>query len=97
MFPLDNDWNRDISGAPVDARSDAMLAVLGASWRNLHADFGSPPEYGIPYVVVSGAQPRVPMSFLYVGESDPGPYPFPPDIPVQVLGIHEPAAPAAAA
>jgi len=83
MFPPDNDWNRDVSREPVDARSDAFLAVLGASWRNLHADFGSPPEYGIPFVIVSASQPRVPMSFLYVGESDPGPYPFPPDIPVQ--------------
>src|SRR5439155_17671634 len=55
----------------------------GASWRNLHADFGSPPEYGIPFVIVSASQQRVPMSFLYVSESDPGPYPFPPDIPVQ--------------
>jgi hypothetical protein len=60
-----------------------MLSVLGASWRNLHADFGSSPEYGVPYVIVSGSQPRVAMSFLYSGESDPGPYPFPPDIPVQ--------------
>jgi hypothetical protein len=83
MFPADNDWNRDVSGDPVDPRSDAILAFLGASWRNLHADFGSPSEYGIPYVIVSGSQPRVPMTFLYVGESDPGPYPFPADIPVQ--------------
>jgi hypothetical protein len=83
VFPPDNDWNRDISDAPVDPRSDAFLATLGASWRNLHADFGSPPEYGIPFVVVSSSQPRVPMTFQYVGESDPGPYPFPPDVPVQ--------------
>ena len=83
MFPLDDDWNREVSAAPIDPRSDVILAVLGASWRNLHADFGSNPEYGVPYVVVSGSQPRVAMSFLYVGESDPGPYPFPSDIPVQ--------------
>ena len=83
MFPPDDDWNRDVSGAPVDPHSDAFLATLGASWRNLHADFGSPAEYGIPFVVVSASQPRVPMTFQYVSESDPGPYPFPPDIPVQ--------------
>jgi len=83
MFPADNDWNLDVSSAPVDPRSDAYLAFMGASWRNLHADFGANPTYGIPFVVVAGSQPRTPMSFLYSGESDPGPYPYPPDIPIQ--------------
>jgi hypothetical protein len=83
MFPPDNDWNRDVSGEPVDSHSDAYLATLGASWRNLHADFGSSPEYGIPFVIVPGSQPREAMSFVYAGESDPGPYPYPADIPVQ--------------
>jgi hypothetical protein len=83
MFPAENDWNVDVSSAPIDRRSEAYLAFMGASWRNLHADFGANPTYGIPFVVVAGSQPRIPMSFLYSGESDPGPYPYPPDIPVQ--------------
>jgi hypothetical protein len=83
MFPAENDWNLDVSSAPIDPRSDAYLAFMGASWRNLHADFGANPTYGIPFAVVVGSQPRTPMSFLYSGESDPGPYPYPPDIPVQ--------------
>jgi len=83
MFPADDVWNRDVSAAPVDPRSDAVLAFMGASFRNLHADFGANPAYGIPYVVVPGSQPRVPMTFLYAGESDPGPYPYPPDLPIQ--------------
>jgi len=83
MFPAGNEWNRDVSQDPVDARSAAYLAFMGASWRSLHADFGSDPSYGIPFVVVASSQPRVSMSFLYSGESDPGPYPFPPQIPVQ--------------
>jgi hypothetical protein len=83
VFPVDHDWNRDVSAAPVDARSAAYLAFLGASWRNLHADFGANLTYGIPFVIVPGSQPRTAMSFLYSGESEPGPYPFPPDIPVQ--------------
>ena len=83
MFPADNDWNRDVSSTPIDPRSDAYLAFMGASWRNLHADFGANPTYGIPFVVVAGSQPRAAMAFLYSGESDPGPYPFPPDIAVQ--------------
>ena len=45
----------------------------------LHPDFGSNPDYGIPYVVVPGNQPRVPIGFdQYGDESDPGPYPVPP-------------------
>jgi hypothetical protein len=28
---------------------------------------------GIPYTVVSGSQPYVPISFTYAGESNPGP------------------------
>ena len=83
MFPADNEWNRDVSSAPVDPRSDAYLAFMGASWRNLHADFGANATYGIPFVVVGASQARAEMSFLYSGESDPGPYPFPPDIPIQ--------------
>jgi hypothetical protein len=42
---------------------------------------GSP--IGIPYVVVSGSQEKVPVSFYYASESDPGPYPIPPDAPVE--------------
>ena len=83
MFPAADEWNRDVSSDPTDPRSSAYLAFMGASWRNLHADFGSDPSYGIPFVVVGGSQPRLPISFLYSGESDPGPYPYPPDLPVQ--------------
>ena len=36
------------------------------------------PGYGIPFVVVPAAQPRVPVRFVEYGdESDPGPYPIP--------------------
>ena len=38
---------------------------------------------GIPYVVVGTAQPKVPVSFYYADESDPGPYPIPSDAPIE--------------
>jgi len=38
---------------------------------------------GIPYVVVPATQPGVSVSFDYAGESDPGPYPIPPNAPVE--------------
>src|SRR6266404_3030107 len=81
MFPADNPWNRDISAEPVDPHSADYLAYMGAGSLRLHPDFGGP--YGQPFVVVPGAQPRVPMSFLYSSQSDPGPYPFPNDLPIQ--------------
>jgi hypothetical protein len=85
VFPADNPWNRDVSRDPVDPRSDAYIASIGAG-RTLHPDFGSDPDYGIPWTTVPGSQARVPMTFLYADESDPGPYPFPADAPVEAGG-----------
>ena len=83
IFPSDNAWNRDISGDPVDPHSADYLSHMNAQTLFLHADFGSNPLYGQPFILVHGNQPRQPMTFLYASESDPGPYPFPPDIPIQ--------------
>jgi hypothetical protein len=83
VFPSDNPWNQDVSGLPVDPNSATYLASMNAATTHLHPDFGSNPTYGIPYVVVPGSQPFVPMSFQYANESDPGPYPFPPNAPVE--------------
>ena len=78
VFPLSNWWNQDISAAPIDARSDQLIAWISGrttagstAVRRLHPDFG-PPPYGIPYVVVAGSQPRVPVAFGYDDESDTG-------------------------
>jgi hypothetical protein len=38
---------------------------------------------GIPYVVVSGSQAKVPVSFTYAAESDVGPYPIPANAPIE--------------
>ncbi|MCX6022214.1 MAG: hypothetical protein NTZ05_10885 [Chloroflexi bacterium] len=53
---------------------------------SLHPDFGTVWEgdpIGIPYMVVAGAQPTVPVRFEYADESDPGPYPIPADAPIE--------------
>jgi hypothetical protein len=81
MFPSDNEWNRDVSAEPVDAHSADYLAYMGASSLRLHPDFGGP--YGQPFLIVPATQERVPMSFLYATQSEPGPYPFPRDLPIQ--------------
>ena len=49
----------------------------------LWPDFGGNGQYGIPYVVVPSSQPLVPISFDVADESDPGPYPIPPNAPVE--------------
>lgn len=74
LFPPDNWWNQDISQAPVDPRSNEIIAFIGAT-RGMHPDFGgvapTPPEiYGMPYVVVGADQPKRAVQFDYWRESD---------------------------
>jgi hypothetical protein len=83
LFPEDNPWNLDVSGYPVDPKSDNYIAHMNGLTKKLHADFGASLSYGIPYVVVPSTQPKVPMVFDYSGDSDPGPYPIPPDAPIE--------------
>jgi len=85
LFPDDNPWNQDISQEPVDPNSDKLIASMGRD-KPLHPDFGTTyrgEPNGIPYVVVGGNQPKVPIQFAYADESDPGPYPIPPDAPIE--------------
>jgi hypothetical protein len=83
VFPVDSEWNRDVSSDPVDPNTPTWMTHMGAGTKNLHADFGSNPAYGIPFEVVSGSQPGQRMQFRYASQSDPGPYPFPDDVPIQ--------------
>jgi hypothetical protein len=88
LFPADNPWRRDVSHDPVDPHSGDWVASAGAS-ANLHPDFGSDPEYGIPYVTVPADQAKVPITFTDApDESDPGPYPVPVDALREAGGDH---------
>ena len=72
LFPADNEWNQDISVAPLDPNSAALIASIGLD-RGLHPDFGTVYDgapNGIPYVVVDSSQAKVPVSFEYADESD---------------------------
>jgi hypothetical protein len=85
LFPADNPWNAPIDTATVDPNSAAILSNIGLA-TVLHPDFGANYNggpFGIPYVVVAGTQPLVNVSFDYADESDPGPYPIPPNAPVE--------------
>ncbi|SCG66944.1 hypothetical protein [Micromonospora inositola] len=86
VLPADNVWHADVSRLPVHPRSAAMVAAIGAG-ATAHPDFGSGTwdgaPIGIPVTVVPAGQRRVPVSFSYASESDPGPYPIPPDAAIE--------------
>jgi hypothetical protein len=68
--------------------SDDYIAAISAEGDEyLHPDFGSDPDYGIPYVLVDDETPPAEITFTAYGdESDPGPYPIPEDAPVEAGG-----------
>ena len=85
-FPSNNAWNMDVSRFPVHPNSANLIAGIGSA-TGLHADFGTfwqGAPIGIPYMVVPGNQPLVPMNFTsWADQSDPGPYPIPPNAPIE--------------
>jgi hypothetical protein len=85
LLPADNILNRRVDDLPVHARSTAWINSIGST-RGLHPDFGKDLDgtgpFGIPYTTVPGDQEKVGVSFYY-DDSDPGPYPIPPDAPVE--------------
>ena len=80
IFPADNPWNTDISNYPLDKLSAKYIAALPG---NLHPDFGHDPHYGIPFNIVPETQKKVPIQFHYASQSDPGPYPVPPNAQIE--------------
>lgn len=86
VFLADNAWNVAVDQLPVHPDSDHIIDGIGRE-ESLHADFGA--EWfegpnGIPFALVETNQPMVPIDFgLYAHESDPGPYPIPPDAPIE--------------
>jgi hypothetical protein len=83
ILPAEDPLNEEIADAPVNPNSAAYVASIGLS-AHLHPDFGTEPSYGIPYTVVGAEQRQVPIKFTaYAGESNPGPYPIPPNAPIE--------------
>jgi hypothetical protein len=85
VFPSNNPWNSDISGAPLHPNSAAFISnILANGGGFLHADFGGGGAYGIPYITVGASQASTPINFTaYGSESDPGPYPVPLTAPIE--------------
>ena len=86
FFPANNVWNARVDRLPVDRRSAAYVRSIGTR-DGLHPDFGAGlwdgGPIGIPYTTVGGDRRRVRVRFRYADESDPGPYPIPPDAPIE--------------
>jgi hypothetical protein len=86
VFPADNPWNQRVDQLPVAADSNTLVGSIGAN-TNAHADFGSGKwegaPIGIPYVVVTKKQKRVPVKFDYADESDGSRYPIPRNAPIE--------------
>jgi hypothetical protein len=86
-FRVDSLWNTDISSAPVDPNSAAVINLIG-SGVGMHPDFGAGQfqgsTIGIPYLIVGAQQPPVTINFTAFGsESDPGPMPIPVTAPIE--------------
>lgn len=86
MFPANSYWYADVSKLPVHPNSSAFVASIGAT-AGLKADFGSGwwegGPIGIPFTTVGAGQPKLNVAFEYHDESDSGPYPIPPNPPIE--------------
>ena len=92
LFPPDNIWNTRVDSLPVHLMSDAWIDSVGRD-ESFHMDFGSGEwdggPIGIPYNVVAGSSvQKETFEFYYPDESDPGPYPLPPDPLIEYSSDH---------
>lgn len=82
VFPTDNVWNTPVDTLSVHPSSDTYIAAIGKT-IGLHPDFGTVYQgapIGIPFTIVPSTQPLVPVVYTaYGNESDPGPFPIPPN------------------
>jgi hypothetical protein len=78
-------WNQNIAKAPRSANSAKVIAYIDSHGGDaIHPDFGSPREYGFTYAVVGAGAKKLPIHYTaYGSESSPGPFPVPPNAPVE--------------
>ncbi len=86
ILPANNPWNQRVDQLPVAMNSKRLIASIGPG-DPVHPDFGAGlyagQPIGIPYSVVSNHTKRVHVKFDYAAESDKGPYPLPPHVPIE--------------
>ena len=82
IFPADNPWNRDVSADLIHPRSDAYLASMDSTSGSIPTSAPSP-GMASRYVVVGGAQPRVPGGVPVRERERPRPLSDPAHAPVE--------------
>ena len=77
VFPPDNAFNQRVDDWPLHPNSNNIITSIGVD-----KPFRYNPDMG--FVLVPPDQPRVDVKVVdYPGESDPGPYPVPDNIPIE--------------
>jgi len=77
VFPPDNPWNQVVEDWPLHPNSDAIITSIGKE-----KPFRYNPDMG--FILVPPDQKRVEVKLVgYPGESDPGPYPVPDNVPIE--------------
>lgn len=104
LFPADSAWNQNVSAAPVDAKSVAMINLIGTGTR-VTPDWGAYPNslynqqlmYGIPVNIVHGNDANVVRTNVvignYPGESDVVAVPLPTTYAAVMEGDHYDSSP----
>jgi hypothetical protein len=80
-FPADNIWNTPVNTLPVSSNSANYVNSISATG-------GIRYDTTMPFNLVPGTQPLVPIHITYPSESDPGPYPIPPNAQVEAGDLH---------
>jgi hypothetical protein len=77
VFPPDNPWNQAVSDWPVHPNSRKIVASIGLDKPlRCNSDMG--------FILVPPDQKRVSVEIVgYPGESDPGPFPVPENLPIE--------------
>ena len=87
LLPDDSPWHKDISKEPVDPQfgADPRPHRHGQdAARRLRHRVGGRSDRHPLHRRARSTQPKVPVAFNdYADESDPGPYPIPPNAPIE--------------
>ena len=86
LLPDDSPWHKDISKDPVDPNSARILARIGLDKplaSPISARNGRAPPWASSTSSSRKNQKKVPVTFTDADESDAGPYPIPPDAPIE--------------
>ena len=81
VLPANNVWNTPINKMPVDKNSAAYIASMNVSKSTIYPVLNNK-GWGMPYNVVPGSTPKVPVTFYY-RDSDTGPYPIASSVVIQ--------------